>query len=702
MRRFFLLIVCAAGGPVLAQEAPVAVTWSAEPVWVGGYFDAPEGSDWGAGYPRLTTASCRSSVEAGMEPPVVVRLDSTQTTLVGRGAPTVDAVAPFPGSAWDVSDPAAPRRLNVLLRERAAAADGQWTPGAWEEYLLVMTSSYDGTGTAYAGRNLSLQESDCAWAVRLYNYGDGVATVEATIRRALVSPVTVRRSDAPDAPSATTLEWETAADGAAVRVRRIPNLKQTGPVVATLPPTARTFTDAGYPADSAFRYRVEVVDDAGEMVASSPLSIVPIPRGQSRMTVRGSLELPRNPTEVWGHVGADGREYALLNADGLTVIDVTDPQPVAVAHVPGGTSDIEAAGRYVYVTGDSDRVQVIDLADPAHPLLVRQFWGHPASPNVGVHTLSIEGERLFLTGNASGVSIWSLADPAQPTFLSTYLTDSVHDVLVRGDTMFVAMISGHGVDVVDLSDPTAPARLTTFNYPNSGAHNLCASPDGRYLFVGDEVGLGPWTRVFDIADLDNVELVAEIVVNRGATVHNCHVRGDLLFLGHYTMGVRVWNIADPTQPVEVAYDNGFVPEGDMFGFSGAWSAYPHLPSGRILVSNYGALYGPEPAPALAVLELDAGVIAEAPAPATGAFALALAPNPTAGVADALVTLGAPATVTADVLDALGRRVARVEAGRLLPGSHRVALPVAGLPTGVYVVRVVAGDMATAQRLTVVR
>lgn len=50
-----------------------------------------------------------------------------------------------------------------------------------------------------------------------------------------------------------------------------------------------------------------------------------------------------------------------------------------------------------------------------------------------------------------------------------------------------------------------------------------------------------------------------------------------------------------------------------------------------------------------------------------------------------------------------RVVARVDAGRLAGGDHRIALPVGGLPAGLYAVRATAdGRTVAAEPLTVAR
>jgi hypothetical protein len=70
---------------------------------------------------------------------------------LGYAAQTSPSI--FPGSAWDVTDPAHPRRLNICLVEDNGAqpADQRWDPDGSDlgarEYLFIMNSSYfDGSG----------------------------------------------------------------------------------------------------------------------------------------------------------------------------------------------------------------------------------------------------------------------------------------------------------------------------------------------------------------------------------------------------------------------------------------------------------------------------------------------------------------------------------------------------------------------------
>ncbi len=80
-----------------------------------------------------------------------------------------------------------------------------------------------------------------------------------------------------------------------------------------------------------------------------------------------------------------------------------------------------------------------------------------------------------------------------------------------------------------------------------------------------------------------------------------------------------------------------------------------------------------------------------------------APNPASGRTELLLHVERAQEVRAVVYDALGRSVRTIEVGRVAAGEARsVEVDAAGLPAGVYVVRVTGETFTASQRLTVVR
>jgi hypothetical protein len=87
------------------------------------------------------------------------------------------------------------------------------------------------------------------------------------------------------------------------------------------------------------------------------------------------------------------------------------------------------------------------------------------------------------------------------------------------------------------------------------------------------------------------------------------------------------------------------------------------------------------------------------APAASELALTLFPNPTVSTATLSYYLPTAATISADITDALGRRVAIVTSGeRQAAGPHTLAVPM--LPAGLYLVQFVHDGIADYRKLLV--
>lgn len=85
------------------------------------------------------------------------------------------------------------------------------------------------------------------------------------------------------------------------------------------------------------------------------------------------------------------------------------------------------------------------------------------------------------------------------------------------------------------------------------------------------------------------------------------------------------------------------------------------------------------------------------------FTLAHAgPNPARGAATLALTLPVAQTVRAEAFDVLGRRVAVLHDGPLAPGTHRLRLAAAGLPSGLYLVHATDGTHVRTRRVTLLR
>lgn len=91
----------------------------------------------------------------------------------------------------------------------------------------------------------------------------------------------------------------------------------------------------------------------------------------------------------------------------------------------------------------------------------------------------------------------------------------------------------------------------------------------------------------------------------------------------------------------------------------------------------------------------------APPEASGAH-LRVTPNPASGAVTLGYTIASAGEVSVVVYDALGRAVAVAARGQHTAGKHEVRVDIGSLAVGVYMARLVAGDMVWGERFTVVR
>ena len=714
--RLAALVFLAAGPSVAAAQTgsgDLPWTWTPEPRWLGGAGFGIQSFEGGLEFGADFLGSTVPSADA---PPIRIVFDpavETRARVYDRQQGYASSgVGVFRGAAYDLSDPDAPRRLAVALAEDPdlQPANAEWDPDGSpfgsREYLLVLADDYDPDRIVYGDALAYDLPTYYGLAGRLldgHTLYETVATFEAT-------PAALRDVTATAvADGEVDVTWTAATYAGGTEVQ----IEADGNVVGSALPADRALRVTGLDPSRTVDLVLRLLTPDG-VAETQTVSVRPsISYG---VAAYANLDPGRavgsTYGDTWGYVAPDGAEYALLavRGAGLSVIDVSAapagaPVEVAFVPAPAGSSDakdVKVSGRFAYVVNEYGPIQIVDLADPTAPAVVGLLDVQPGVTDGGAHNVAVFEDHLWVTGGRTsanaGVRAYSLADPAAPALVGAFEPTHqpvayYHDFEVRDGIGYgSAIYSGGGVDVLDVSDPSDIRLLSTFTYPGAGAHNTCTTEDGGTVYVGDEVGTsGNWIRIFDTRDLDDVELVGEIVVDSEAVVHNCYVRGDRLYVAHYTEGLRVYDVSDPLAPVEVAFLDTYPEPG--YGFRGAWTAYPYLPSGKVIVSDLQS--------GLWVVALEGTAVAVDEGVADGA-GLRVWPNPVTGRATLAYDLLAPAEIAVSVVDVLGREVARPTASGQA-GAHRVPLDVAGLPAGVYLARLsVDGRVRGAVAFTVAR
>ena len=316
-----------------------------------------------------------------------------------------------------------------------------------------------------------------------------------------------------------------------------------------------------------------------------------------------------NYSSCWSYIHHDGREYAVLGVGtGTAIYNVTNPAATyQVGFIPGVSSkwrEMKQYRNWLYVategTGPGEGIQIIRMTNPEVPVLAATYAvGFARSHTVAVDTtralLICNGTRYNAGAGAyppSGMRILSLANPEAPTPISVWppvpitpLNDDsvyVHDSVPVGNRLYASSIY-YGIQrVFDFTNPANPVQLAAWSYPGGFTHNAWPDKTGNWLYVTDEKNGEP-LKIFDISNLSAPVLFNGYTANSSSIVHNVHVKGDDVFISHYTEGIRVLDATDPGHPAEFAYADSY--DGPSGNYDGVWEVCPYFPSGTVIASD---------------------------------------------------------------------------------------------------------------------
>ncbi|TDI73994.1 MAG: choice-of-anchor B family protein [Bacteroidetes bacterium] len=337
-------------------------------------------------------------------------------------------------------------------------------------------------------------------------------------------------------------------------------------------------------------------------------------------------------TDIWGWEDPEtGKEWVLqARTEGVSFVDISNPSyPVYVGQLmktsksPGSAwRDVKVYKDHAFIVADGageHGVQIFDLrqlrdVDPEDMPVTFEETAHYSGVN-STHNMVINEETGFAyaVGNRSGgetcggqLHMINIQDPTNPTFAGCYSlaeAGGTHDsqcVVYRGaDTNYSGReicftSNGSSFIIADVTDKDSPTTLAHTSYPNQAyTHQGWLSEDHSYFYMNDELdemtGIVDQTRtlIWDVRELGDPTLVGEFMLDSKASDHNLYIRGNLMYQSNYQAGLRILDISDPENPVEVGHFDTTPGGEDKAGFGGSWSNYPYFKSGIIAVSSRG-------------------------------------------------------------------------------------------------------------------
>ena len=389
---------------------------------------------------------------------------------------------------------------------------------------------------------------------------------------------------------------------------------------------ASIYEDGAFVADHPGLYRVTV--SAGTAAGQQLVEITPRNVEHEVIVMGQGLVADRPTSDLWAFTGLDGRDYVYTGTHSggqrMLAWDVTSPAnptltdfvEVDARVVNDVKVNAEATVAVITREGASDRqngIVLLDIADPAHPVVVGEFTEGLTG---GVHNVFIAGNILYAIHDGTlDVHILDITDPSDVKEVGRWGIESpgkyLHDIWVVDGMAYVSYWHD-GVYILDVGDgrwggtPIEPVEVSHYAYPEGNTHVAFpyTNADGHsYLFVGDEIfgceecisrnghpgdGSRGFIHVIDMEDPEMLREVARYEVPE-AGAHNLWIEDDKMYVAYYQAGLRVVDVSGELrgdlfkQGREMAWFPTGTPDGNVANSPMAWGPQPF--KGHVFVSD---------------------------------------------------------------------------------------------------------------------
>ena len=317
-------------------------------------------------------------------------------------------------------------------------------------------------------------------------------------------------------------------------------------------------------------------------------------------------------TDVWA---AHGMVFA-ARLDG--VIEILDAKSgriqgtASVVGVEGGDPyivlDVKAQDGMLYVATVSNGLVIFALFDPSAPELMGQYHvdegdGSPENfTNIHNIFLSPDGNLVYamnqsLIGGTRGTSVTTdlriidVSDATSPREVGRFSTDVdvgfVHDInVIEREGRLIAFLNlwEAGLWILDVTDPGSISVLSSFAWDGVISHSGWPfARDGKLYYAHAEEGYDRHLTILDVTGLTSPRIISSFSTRPGVSIHNVHVVDGVAYIAYYIDGLRVVDLRDPENPIEIGHFDT-VPAEDKSGIlQGAWGV--RVLDGTVYISD---------------------------------------------------------------------------------------------------------------------
>ncbi|MBO6738448.1 MAG: hypothetical protein JJ916_01185 [Phycisphaerales bacterium] len=321
--------------------------------------------------------------------------------------------------------------------------------------------------------------------------------------------------------------------------------------------------------DTFYAQHIRQLGDSFVVLSDEQLAIVKIPTNplSSARTTSSQTYLTKH-----NNLLITSSETFAKQSYSVNLIDTTEPlRPQWIAQLPFDTQlprsrGADAIGNTLFVAERSTGLNAFDISDPSAPIPLGTYPTN-TDPKVPSFTadIAISADLAYVTDQQAGLLVYQIQPDTSLTPISNLPIDaSVRNIFLMDDLAMVT--SGSDAYLIDLTDPFNPQHLSTIaGMAPSGVPSIpAAHRDGDLLYTAEN---DHGYRIFDITNpTDPIELAhfdADVSTPQGdfeAYVYDILVEGNTLYVAMSSGGFAIYDNTNIFAPTLLAHLPSAVPQ----------------------------------------------------------------------------------------------------------------------------------------------
>ncbi len=287
----------------------------------------------------------------------------------------------------------------------------------------------------------------------------------------------------------------------------------------------------------------------------------------SQFNLSGSLMLSPSTTAT----GVEARnDIVYLTADSpiksksdFYIINASDKDhPIIISEIDTGPGLMALAvhDNYAYVANTSinGQLQIIDIRDVHHPVLLKAYklpGNYGDSGSVGNSIYYHQG-YIYLglkKSSTTELHIIEVSDPTTPKEVGQWEANTtIHSIIANDNLVYIASPDNSELRILDAHDFSHISEIANFNAPGGSGNGKSLYQDGETIYLGRTFG----NSEFSILDVKNDDKNVLKVSNNSSislktSVEDILVASTTAFLATLDPArqFQIWNVSDQSKPI---------------------------------------------------------------------------------------------------------------------------------------------------------